>query len=43
MHRFKALVALVRDTRCNTPAAGGAIRGTRCGAVAGSASHAPMT
>lgn len=43
MHRSKANTALVRDTHCITPAAGGAIRGTRCGAVTGSASHAPMT
>lgn len=31
------------DTRCSAPGRGGVIRATRCGAVAGSGLHAPMT
>ena len=41
--RAAAEKARLGDTPGGAPAAGGAIRGSRCGAVAGSALHGPMT
>lgn len=42
MHPSDRMVG-ARDTPGDALAAGGAIRGTRCGAVAGRSSHGPMT
>lgn len=50
MHRFEQGSARttpekpsVQETHGTTTHAGGAIRGLRCGAVAGRSSHGPMT
>lgn len=50
MHRFEQGSArtspeklAVFETHCITTLAGGAIRGRRCGAVAGMSLHGPMT